>query len=235
MVVFFADFMYMYVICYNESMEMLNQTIILIFYIGILIMSVVVHEVSHGLMALWLGDTTAKQYGRLTLNPIPHLDLFGSLLVPLTLWIISAGSFVFGWAKPVPYNPYNLKDQKKGPALVALAGPLSNLLIAIIFGFVFKFVWSVMAFTNSAELAQIIFTAIIIINIVLAIFNLIPIPPLDGSKILFAILPPSMDYVRETIEKHGFIILVIFLIVGSPAINAIINGVLMLFAKIIGI
>jgi len=216
-------------------MEMLNQGIVLVFYIGILIMSVVIHEVSHGAMALYLGDPTAKQHGRLTLNPISHLDLFGSFLVPLTLWIVSSGSFVFGWAKPVPYNPYNLKDQKKGPALVALAGPVSNLLIAIVFGLIFKFIWPFVAITANAELVQIVFTAMIIINIVLAVFNLIPIPPLDGSKILFAILPPSMDFIRETLEKHGFIVLIIFLIVGSPVINAIINGALMLFTRIIGI
>ena len=198
-------------------------------------MSVVIHEVSHGLMALWLGDTTAQQHGRLTLNPVNHLDFFGSFLVPLTLWIISAGSFVFGWAKPVPYNPYNLRDQKMGPALVAIAGPLSNLLIAVIFGFIAKFIWPFVAFTANAELVQIVFTAIIIINIVLAVFNLIPIPPLDGSKILFAILPPSMDYIRETLERHGFFVLIIFLIVGSPVINAMINGMLGLFVRVIGI
>jgi len=216
-------------------MEFLNQAIVLIFYIGILIMSVVIHEVSHGAMALWLGDPTAKQQGRLTLNPISHLDLFGSFLVPLTLWVVSAGSFVFGWAKPVPYNPYNLKNQKTGPALVAVAGPLSNLLIAIVFGLIFKFIWPFVAFMANAELIQIVFTAIIIINIVIAVFNLIPIPPLDGSKILFAILPPSLDYIREVLEKHGFIVLIIFLIVGSPVINAMINGALMLFTRIIGI
>jgi len=214
---------------------LLNKSIIFIFYIGILVMSVVIHEVSHGAMALWLGDPTAKQQGRLTLNPIPHLDLFGSFLVPVTLWLFSAGSFVFGWAKPVPYNPYNLRDQKRGPALVAIAGPLSNLLIAIIFGLIFKFIWPFVAFTANAELVQIVFTAIIIINIVLAVFNLIPIPPLDGSKILFALLPPSMDYIRETLERHGFFILIIFLIVGSPVINFMINGMLELFSRIIGI
>jgi Zn-dependent protease len=99
----------------------------------IFIYAVIIHEVSHGLAALWLGDPTAKYMGRLTLNPVNHIDPIGSVLVPLVTYL--AGGFIFGWAKPVPYNPYNLRDQKYGPALVGVAGPLSNLLMALIFGF----------------------------------------------------------------------------------------------------
>lgn len=215
----------------------MNQTIVLIFQLLILIMSVVIHEVTHGWMAYKLGDPTAKDYGRLTLNPIAHLDFVGSFIVPLLLWFASAGNFVFGWAKPVPYNPYNLKDQKRDPALVAIAGPVSNFLIALFFGLVFRLLWPVLLTASKAELILQIFQAIIVINIVLAIFNLIPIPPLDGSKILFALLPPSAEDFKHTLERYGFAILLAFLIIDSyiPILSAIINFALFIFSKTLGI
>ena len=142
---------------------------LLVIQIAILLMAVVIHEVSHGTMANYLGDPTAKYAGRLSLNPIKHLDLWGSLIIPLFLLIFHS-PILFGWAKPVPYNPYNLKNQKWGPALVAAAGPGSNLIIALIFGLALRFI----PFTNSIYLQNLaqIFVYIVILNILLALFKL---------------------------------------------------------------
>jgi Zn-dependent protease len=187
-----------------------------IFIIIILIMSVVIHEVSHGYAALGLGDPTAKYQGRLTLNPISHLDPIGSFLAPLLGYF--AGGFIIGWAKPVPFNPYNLRNQRWGEAMVAIAGPLSNISLAIVFGLVIRFAGGVLgqAFLNLAGF-------VVLINITLAIFNLIPIPPLDGSKILFALLPYKWQGLRESFEKYGLILVFIFIFFlwqfMSPVIN----------------
>ena len=162
-------------------------------------MSVVIHEVSHGYAAYLMGDPTAKNAGRLTLNPLVHLDLMGSLVVPLIAYL-SAG-FMFGWAKPVPYNPYNLKNQKHGDAIVAVAGPASNLLIALIFGLLIRFGLLIDVINIT------IITQIIIINLILAIFNLLPIPPLDGSKILFSFLPYRYIGFRQNLEKYSLFLL----------------------------
>lgn len=177
-----------------------------IFAIAILIMSVVIHEVSHGYVANALGDPTAKYAGRLTLNPISHLDLFGSFLLPVITYLL--GGFIFGWAKPVPYNPYNLKDQKWGPALVGIAGPLSNISVAVIFGVIIRF--SAAFLTVASPFLQIL-TLIIFINLILAVFNLIPIPPLDGSKVLFAFFPYRWHHIQQFLERYGFFILIIFI------------------------
>jgi len=171
-----------------------------------LIFSIVVHEVAHGTMAYHLGDPTAKYAGRLTLNPIPHLDPIGSILVPVLLIIIGS-PFLFGWAKPVPFNPYNLRDQKYGSAKVALAGPVSNLLVALTFGLAMRL------FPALAGFPGILY--IVLINILLAVFNLMPIPPLDGSHILFTFLPFSMWRFRVNFSRYGFLILMIFIIVGG--------------------
>jgi len=174
--------------------------------------SVVIHEVSHGAVAYKLGDSTAKYAGRLTLNPLKHLELFGSIILPLVLIImakVAGGGFVFGWAKPVPYNPYNLKNQKWGPALVAAAGPGANLIVALIFGISLRF----LPVTSSVYIYNLayIFSVIVWINILLAAFNLVPIPPLDGSKILFAALPYRCENIRVNLERYGFFILVFFI------------------------
>ncbi len=187
-----------------------NLTILLFFQLAVLLMSVVIHEFSHGWMAYRLGDSTAKYLGRLTLNPIKHLDIWGSLVVPFMVYIFSGGSAIFGWAKPVPYNPYNLKDQKYGSAKVAMAGPAANLLVALVFGLTLRF----MPF-NSVFLENLagIFSIIVFINILLAIFNLIPIPPLDGSKILFTFLPSRLEHIRAFLEQYGMFILLLFIFV----------------------
>jgi len=189
-----------------------------LFVIIILIMSVVVHEVSHGYAALALGDPTAKYQGRLTLNPFSHLDPIGSFLIPLIGYMLP-GHFIIGWAKPVPFNPYNLKNQKWGEALVAIAGPLSNIVLAVIFGLIIRFT-SFEAFSGQglSPIGYLVF-----INITLAIFNLIPIPPLDGSKILFAVLPYKWQTFRQSFEQFGLIFVFIFILflwqIMSPIIN----------------
>lgn len=182
------------------------QEVDFFFSIIVLIMSVVVHEVSHGVVANWLGDPTARLQGRLTLNPLPHLDPIGSFVVPAVLALAHAP--VFGWARPVPYNPNNLRG-KWGDAKVAAAGPLSNLVLAVIFGLLLRLL--LLAGIESAALVSII-SLIVYINIILAIFNLIPVPPLDGSKVLFSFLPYHMRGVQETLERYWlfWIALIIF-------------------------
>lgn len=194
----------------------------------VLIMSAIMHEYAHGWMAWRLGDNTAKDAGRLTLNPIPHLDLFGSIVLP-TLLAISKVGFIFGWAKPVPYNPYNLRDQKYGELKVGLAGPLSNLFLAVSFGLLVRFIpinefikYSLInSYLNGEDLtllnlmsgsfiASLITISAIIcfLNLVLFLFNLIPVPPLDGSKVLFAFLPFGAHETFHKLEIYGtFIIL----------------------------
>jgi Zn-dependent protease len=179
--------------------------IVLIFQLAILLMSIVIHEFAHGWMAYQLGDSTAKYQGRLTLNPAKHLDFWGSFMVPLMIFIFSGGRAIFGWAKPVPFNPYNLKDQKHGPAKVAAAGPAANLLTALVFGLALRFMPLQSPMLDG--LAQ-VFSLIVFLNILLAVFNLIPLPPLDGSKVLFGFLPRSFDSLVMFLERYGMFILI---------------------------
>ena len=221
------------------------QGINFIFLIAILILSVVVHEVSHGYTAYLLGDPTAKRAGRLSMNPFKHLDLTGSFIVPLMLVILKS-SFVFGWAKPVPYNPYNLKNQKWGPGLVAISGPLSNFLIAGAFGLVALFLpldqtaktEIGLAAVNGAAIfgagyapALFYFSSMVVwINVFLGIFNLIPIPPLDGSKVLFSFLPYNkLVNFQIFLEKYGFFILLFFLFSFSSVLLPVVFFLFRLF------
>ncbi len=190
----------------------------------VLIMSVVVHEVSHGYMAYWLGDPTAKYAGRLNFNPANHLDLWGSFIVPFLL-IISGSSFLFGWAKPVPYNPYNLRNQKYGPALVGLAGPLSNLALALIAGVSLR---ALLVFGMADGFLAQFLSMVIFVNILLMVFNLLPIPPLDGSKLLFTLIPVS-DYTKMMLEQYGFIFLLVFLYLFQGVFSALFGVVLSVF------
>jgi len=187
---------------------------ITIFSLVILLFSVIIHELSHGYVAYSLGDPTAKYEGRLTLNPIKHLDPFGSVILPLLLFV--AGSpFLFGWAKPVPVNPYNFSDKKYGEIKVSVAGPASNFALAIFFGLLLRFVPNEIIFANQG--IAIALSYIVAINIWLAVFNLIPIPPLDGSWILFSFLPASMQNVKNFLRQYGIVILVLLTLFGGTA------------------
>ena len=198
----------------------------IIFSLAILIMSIVIHEISHGYAAGLLGDPTAKYQGRLTLNPIKHMDPVGSVLVPL---VTSLAGVTFGWAKPVPYNPYNFKNQRWGELIVAIAGPLSNILIALVFGFILRFGLS--TFPESFLRFSIL---VILVNLGLAIFNLIPIPPLDGSKVLYAFMPFRFYRFREILERYAFIVLLILII--TPGFTSFISVIVArLFGIITGI
>ncbi len=199
-----------------------------ILVILIFLFSVILHEVSHGFMAYYLGDPTAKDAGRLTLNPLKHLDPVGSVLFPLML-ILFNSRIIFGWAKPVPINPFNLQHKKYGEAKVAIAGPLVNISIAIFFGLLIRFFpWGYSTF----EINLIsIFGYICWINLLLAIFNLIPIPPLDGSHILFTLLPRSADEIKIFLSRYGFFILIFFIFFLFRYIIPIINFI---FRLIVG-
>lgn len=170
--------------------------------IACLIMSIVMHEVAHGYMANWLGDPTARLAGRLTLNPLRHIDPLGSVVVPAFLYLTNAG-LLFGWAKPVPYNPYNLKNQRWGEALVALAGPGTNIILAVIFAVVVRMGAGAGVPAAFLELSG----YIVYINVLLACFNMIPVPPLDGSKVLAALLPYQLEMkyreLTALIESYG--------------------------------
>jgi len=177
-----------------------------IFLIIILLFSIIIHEIAHGAVANYLGDPTAKLSGRLTLNPIKHLDPFGSIFLPLFLIIISklsGGGIIFGWAKPVPINPLNLKDKKYGEAKVAIAGPGVNLAIALIFGLILRFFSDL----NQIQGLTLMFSYIVFLNILLAVFNLLPVPPLDGSHILFTFLPAQAEGLKIFLARYGFLIL----------------------------
>ncbi|MAF24881.1 hypothetical protein CL634_04825 [bacterium] len=195
----------------------------LAFFFIVITMSAIIHEYAHGWVADRLGDPTAKYAGRLTLNPMAHIDPFGTLLLPLLMLLVSNGSFLFAYAKPVPYNPFNLRYGKWGSALVAGAGPLSNLILAIVFGILIR----VLPVSTFGAFLSIIVYA----NILLMVFNLVPIPPLDGSKILFALLPERFNQFKQNLERYGPILLLFFIFFLFRSITPIIGG---LFQLIVG-
>lgn len=201
-----------------------------LFLIVILIFSIVIHEVSHGAVANYLGDSTAKDAGRLTLNPIKHLDPIGSVIVPIFLILmakLTGGGIIFGWAKPVPVNPYNFRDQKYGSAKVALAGPGANLALALVFGLALRFFPIISIFPG----LELMFSYIIYINILLAVFNLLPIPPLDGSHILFTFLPPGMEKIKIFLSQFSLFILLFIIFFLFRWVIYIINFI---FSLIVG-
>ncbi len=237
---------------------MAHELVLVGFYLFTLVYSVIIHEVSHGVVALWLGDLTAKYADRLNLNPLKHIDPFGSVILPVLLFVTTG--FAFGWAKPVPYNPYNLRNQKWGPTWVALAGPVSNLLIAF-FAALFarllpltllaredildRFIgviggrgdflerFGLFAEALSGSLSGILyglFLLIIFWNVVLACFNLLPIPPLDGSKILYTLFPLS-ERVILMLEQYGLFLLIFVIFFFSAPIGIFINFALRLFLR----
>ena len=200
----------------------------------IVLVSMVFHELAHGLVAYWLGDDTAKSEGRLTLNPTKHLDPFLSILLPLMMFI--SGGPVFGGAKPVPVNSRNLKHGVWGMALVAIAGPLTNFVLALV-GFLIGYYTG--AFMTGVGIWGEILADVVTINLGFGVFNLIPIPPLDGSRVLYAIAPDGVRNVMAQMERWG-ILVVMFLVVLAPGvISAImggaINGILEVFYWIVGV
>ncbi|MCX6782327.1 MAG: site-2 protease family protein [Candidatus Magasanikbacteria bacterium] len=196
----------------------------LVFYFLIIVPSAIIHEYAHGWMADRLGDPTARYAGRLTLNPVAHIDIWGTILMPLMLFALSNGSFLFAYAKPVPYNPYNLKNHKWGPAMVAIAGPMANLLLAVAFAAVIR----IFPTAPAVDFFYIIAYA----NVLLLVFNLVPIPPLDGSKILYAILPDSARGVRDFLERYSFFLLMIFVFFLFELIVPVIQWIMQLLIGI---
>lgn len=196
----------------------MDSLLLPLFQVFVLLYSVVIHEVSHGLMANSLGDPTAKNLGRLSLNPIKHIDMFGSIILPLMLFFLRF-PFVVGYAKPVPYVPENLRDQKYGPAKVAIAGPLSNIILAILFGLTLRFLPDVFVSPIVPELMRFI----IVLNLVLAIFNLFPIPPLDGHWLLMTFLPERFRAFKSFLYRYSFILLIIFLVYIFPLIFPVVG------------
>jgi len=172
---------------------------IVILYLPVLFFSVIVHEVAHGYAALKLGDDTALYSGRLTLNPIPHIDIFGTIIVPL---LSLTSGFMIGWAKPVPINPYNFVNPRQDFAKVGAAGPLSNIALAVISAMLLA-IFKLLGLLSPLALVTILLKFAIVINILLAVFNLLPIPPLDGSRIVAAFLSAEMAYKYQSIEKYG--------------------------------
>lgn len=194
----------------------------LLLYFFIIVPSAIIHEYAHGWMAEQLGDSTARYAGRLTLNPKNHIDLFGTILLPIGLFILSGGGFMFAYAKPVPYNPYNLRDQKWGPAYVGLAGPMANFLLAASFAVVYRFMAPI-----SPVFADMLYV-VISSNVMLMVFNLVPLPPLDGSKVLLALLPEQSRQVQIFFQQYGFVLLMLFVYFGSGLLSPIIRAVLSL-------
>jgi Zn-dependent protease len=196
----------------NVGMSLL----LIIFQIVVLVFSVVLHEVSHGYVAEQLGDPTARRLGRLTLNPLKHLDPFGSVILPLLLALLPGG-IVFGWAKPVPYDPRNLRNPERGGAIIAAAGPLTNFILAAVFALVIRVLQLPLPL-------EILFGYIVYINVSLGIFNLVPIPPLDGSKVLFGFIPAFAPELRMMLERYGLFVLIFFIAMGAPFLGPIIGA-----------
>jgi Zn-dependent protease len=206
---------------------------LVIFFILALVFSIIIHEVSHGFAAEMLGDPTARLQGRLTLNPLSHIDPIGTILVPGLMFFMVG--YAFGWAKPVPYNPYNLRNQRWGEAIVAGAGPGVNILLALLFGLVARFGEGVLSHNFIVVAGVVVF-----INILLALFNLIPFPPLDGSKLLKSLLPwrASMAFQRfeAIIMSGGMLFAILLLWMLMQVIGGVFGGVMVtVFSALTGL
>jgi len=184
--------------------------------------AIILHEISHGYVAYLLGDQTAKRAGRLSLNPIKHVDLVGTIILPATMLLLSGGRYFFGWAKPVPINPWAFKNQREGMLLTGAAGPVTNIALAAISGLIVRVFMG-----PEAQDAGIVATILLFFchaNLVLAFFNLIPIPPLDGSRVVQYFLPDTLRDAYHSIEQYGFMLLIGITWVFPAAFNAYLNA-----------
>ncbi len=193
--------------------------------LAVILVSMTFHEAMHGFVAYWLGDDTAKHSGRLTLNPIKHIDPFMTIILPLILAI--SGMPIFGGAKPVPFNPNNLKFGEWGAALVAAAGPLTNLAI----GFM-AFAFYALIMPASGSVGSTILAATIMVNLGFFVFNILPIPPLDGSRVLYSIAPDFARRAMEAVEQFGVIFIFVIIMIASPLISGFMGGAIALILKI---
>jgi len=207
----------------------LSEPLMLFAWLAAMAISLTLHEFAHALSAYLQGDSTAKYSGRLSLNPLRHLDLWGTLM----LFLIG-----FGWGKPVPFNPYNLKNQKWGPALVAVSGPFANLFLLIFFGLTAKLLVGA-GILDPSNMLYIFMEMIVILNAVWMTFNLIPLPPLDGSKILFAILPSRFEHWKIFLETRGSFLLLALIILdrlaGISFLSLFFGGVIKMVSRIFGL
>jgi len=207
---------------------MIGQEFQLISLLGMILaflIAVIFHETAHGYVADRLGDPTARISGRLTLDPRAHIDPFGTLLLPLLLLLIRA-PFIFGWAKPVPFDPYNLRDPRKGMLLIAVAGVVTNFVIAILATILFHLTVNFLPASFATLAFSVILQKIILINVLLAVFNLIPIPPLDGSKVLMSILPENLAQDIRSVEPYGIFLLLLLIIVPAGPYPSLLMGIL---------
>jgi Zn-dependent protease len=189
----------------------------------VLLVAFPVHEFFHAYAAYRFGDGTAKMFGRLTLNPVVHFDPLGGLL--LIVSVLSSG-FIFGWAKPTPVNPSNLRDRRNSEVIVALAGPASNLVMALLGAFLFRALNAINVLDQLPFLVTQVLYLFVVFNILLAIFNMIPIPPLDGSTLLWRFLPPQLVWQwRPVLTQYGFVILLLFIFTIGPRVGALIGDV----------
>jgi len=204
-----------------------------------ILIAIILHEVSHGFVANKLGDPTAKMMGRLTLNPVAHIDLFGTILMPLFLLISTGGQFVFGYAKPVPINPYNFRNPKRDMAISAAGGPLMNMIVALVSVIILKYLIIPASGSASEEVMikiikpmGMMLNASIQINIVLAAFNLIPIPPLDGGRVLMGFLSERQAHALGKVEPFGMIIVLVLLVTGMASV--VITPLINLLLRLVG-